>query len=53
MIMVGFVLGLMKLLEIDVNSLPIPYLGTVFGITGTVLSITLMVMSKKFIQDDK
>ena len=51
-ISVGLILGIMLLMQIDVNTLFIPNLGTIIGVLGTILSIIMMVMGKKFIQDD-
>lgn len=51
-ITVGLVLGIMLLFQIDVNQLSIPNLGSILGIAGTGLSIVMMIMGKKFIQDD-
>ena len=36
----------------DLNNLFIPNLGTILGVSGTVLSIIMLIMSKKFIQSD-
>lgn len=52
LISVGLILGIMILMQIDVNALSVPNLGTVIGVGGTVLSIIMMIMGKKFIQDD-
>ncbi len=51
-IAVGLVLGVMDLLQFEVNELPIPNLGLVIGVTGTIFSILMMIMGKKFLQDD-
>lgn len=51
-ISVGLILGIMDLFQVDLNTLFIPNLGTYMGIVGTILSIVMMGMSKKFIQDD-
>jgi hypothetical protein len=51
-ISLGLILGIMDLFQVNLNALFIPNLGTIMGIIGTILSITMMVMSKKFIQDD-
>ncbi|WP_432665418.1 putative manganese transporter [Wukongibacter baidiensis] len=51
-ISIGLVLGIMLLFQIDVNTLFIPKLGTIIGIAGTFFSIILMIMGKKFIQDE-
>jgi len=40
------------LFQIDVNTLFIPNLGVIVGIGGTFFSILMMIMEKKFIQDD-
>ncbi len=49
---VGLVLGVMLLFQMDVNALAIPNLGLYLGVFGTAISILLMVMGKKFLQDD-
>lgn len=49
---IGLILGIMLLFQIDINNLFINNLGKYIGITGTILSIALMIMSKKFIGDD-
>lgn len=51
-IFVGLILGIMLLFQMDVNTLTIPNLGFIIGVIGTVFSITMMIMSKKFLQDD-
>ncbi|WFD12150.1 putative manganese transporter [Tepidibacter hydrothermalis] len=51
-IFVGFILGVMLLFQIDVNTLGIKNLGKIIGIIGTVISIIMMIMSNKFLQDD-
>ena len=48
----GLILGIMDLFQIDLNTLFIPNLGTIMGIVGTLLSITMMIMGKKLIQSD-
>lgn len=51
-IAVGLILGIMLLFQRDVNELFIPNLGLVLGTTGTVFSIIMMIMGKKFLGDD-
>lgn len=51
-ISIGLVLGILDLFQVDINEMPIPNLGTILGILGIGLSILMMIMSKKFIQDD-
>lgn len=51
-IALGLVLGIMDLFQVDLNDLVIPNLGTIFGVIGTALSIIMMIMGNKFIQDD-
>ncbi len=51
-ISLGLILGIMDLFQIDLNNLFIPNLGTMIGVMGTILSITMMIMGKKFIQAD-
>jgi uncharacterized membrane protein (GlpM family) len=40
------------LFQIDVNQLGVPFLGTVIGVAGTLISIFLMLMGRKFLADD-
>lgn len=49
---IGLVLGIMLLMQIDVNTLAIPNLGLLVGVGGTVLSIVYMIIDKKLIRDD-
>lgn len=49
---IGLILGIMDLFQVDLNELIIPNLGTIVGVTGTFASVFMMLMSKKFIQDD-
>ena len=51
-ITLGLVLGIALLFQVDVNSLFIPNLGAVIGIGGTLFSIVLMIMGKKFLADE-
>jgi hypothetical protein len=51
-ILIGLVFGILLLFQIDVNTLFIPNLGVIVGIGGTFFSILMMIMEKKFIQDD-
>lgn len=51
-ISLGLVLGIALLFQVDVNNLFIPNLGAIIGIGGTVFSILLMIMGKKFLQDE-
>lgn len=51
-ISVGLILGIALLFQVDVNSLFIPNLGAIIGIGGTFFSIVLMIMAKKFLQDE-
>lgn len=51
-IVIGLVLGIFLLFQVDVNNLFIPNLGMIIGIGGTFFSILMMVMEKKYIQDD-
>lgn len=50
--LVGLILGVMLLFQLDVNNLGFKNLGLYFGVFGTIASITLLVFSKKYIQDD-
>ncbi|SCY82836.1 putative manganese transporter [Alkaliphilus peptidifermentans] len=51
-IAVGLVLGVMQLFQIEINEWSIPNLGLIFGGLGTVFSIIMMIMAKKFLGDD-
>jgi len=51
-ITIGLVLGILLLFQVDVNQLFIPNLGLVLGVSGTLFSIIMMVMAKKFLGDD-
>ncbi len=51
-IALGLILGVLDLFQVDLNNIFIPNLGTVFGTIGTVFSIVMMIMGKKFFQDD-
>lgn len=51
-ISIGLILGILDLFQVDINEIIIPNLGTILGVTGTLLSVIMMIMSRKFIQDD-
>lgn len=51
-ISVGLLFGIMLLAQIDVNSFAIPNLGMIFGVSGTLFAILMMILGKKYIQDD-
>lgn len=51
-ISIGLILGIALLFQVDVNRLFIPNLGAIIGIGGTFFSIVLMIMAKKFLQDE-
>lgn len=51
-ISIGLVLGVLDLFQVDLNAMIIPNLGTIVGVLGTLLSVIMMIASKKFIQDD-
>ena len=51
-IAIGLIFGVLDLFQVDLNDLAIPNLGTIMGIIGTGFSIVMMIMGKKFIQDD-
>lgn len=48
----GLILGVLGLFQVDINALVIPNLGVVIGVIGTVLSVALMILSKKFLDND-
>ena len=51
-IAIGLILGIMDIFQIDLNDLFIPNLGSIIGVAGTLLSIVMMIASKKFLGDD-
>ncbi|WP_282957000.1 putative manganese transporter [Keratinibaculum paraultunense] len=51
-IVLGLILAILDLFQINLNNLLITNLSTIFGVLGTLFSIIMMIMSKKFIQDD-
>ncbi len=51
-ITIGLILGIILLFQIDVNNLFIPNLGSILGIGGTLFSILMMIMGKKFLGDE-
>lgn len=51
-ISLGLILGIMDLFQVDLNTLLIPNLGTIFGVVGTTLSVLTMIFSKKFLGAD-
>lgn len=51
-IAIGFVLAIIDLFQVDIDTFFIPNLGTVLSVIGIGLSVLMMIMSKKFIQDD-
>ncbi len=53
LVVVGLVLGIALLFQVDVNTnFGIPHIGTVLGITGTVFSMIYMFVNKKLIKND-
>ncbi|CCQ93214.1 conserved membrane hypothetical protein [[Clostridium] ultunense Esp] len=51
-IAIGLIFGILDLFQVDLNDLAIPNLGAIMGIIGTGFSVIMMIMGKKFIQDD-
>ena len=51
-ISIGLVLGILDILQVDINGLAIPNLSLVFGLVGTAFSVLMMVFSKKFFVSD-
>lgn len=51
-ISLGLIFGILDLFQVDLNTMAIPNLGTIIGSIGTFASVIMMIMSKKFIQDD-
>ncbi|MGI6083611.1 MAG: putative manganese transporter [Limnochordia bacterium] len=50
-IAVGLVLGILDLMQVDINQLPgVPNLGTVIGVVGTLVTILYTIFSRKFLQ---
>ena len=52
LIVLGLVLGIMQLFQIDINNLAIPNIAAIVGITGTASAIALTILGKKFLRDD-
>ncbi len=52
LVVVGLLLGILLLIQIDVNTLAIPHLGAIFGIGGTVFSVLYMIINRKFTIND-
>ena len=52
MLGIGLILGIFRFIQIDLDSFLFPNFATIVGVSGTVLSIIMMIASKKFIQDD-
>jgi len=52
LISLGLILGIIILFQVDVNTLAIPNVGLVLGAAGTLLSVLLVVMGRKFLGDD-
>ncbi|ARE89452.1 putative manganese transporter [Clostridium formicaceticum] len=52
LMLVALPLSISLLLQTDVNQLFIPNLGLIVGTLGTIFSIVMMLMSKKFLGDD-
>lgn len=48
----GLILGILTLFQVDINGLQIKSLGAIIGVSGTIVSVFMMIMSKKFIGDD-
>jgi hypothetical protein len=51
-IAVGLVLGILDLFQVDLNEFALPNLGLMLGVTGTFVSVVLMVLGKKFLASD-
>ncbi|HSL93664.1 MAG TPA: putative manganese transporter, partial [Bacillota bacterium] len=51
-IAVGLVLGIMDIMQFDVNALAIPNLGMIVGVGGTTLAIVFMALAHKFLSSD-
>ncbi|NLN17870.1 MAG: arsenic efflux protein [Firmicutes bacterium] len=50
-IAVGLVLGVLDLMQVDINRLPgIPNLGIIIGVVGTVVTILYTILSRRFLQ---
>ncbi|NLP19062.1 MAG: arsenic efflux protein, partial [Firmicutes bacterium] len=50
-IMVGFVLGVMELMQVDINQLPgLPNMGLLVGVVGTIVMVLYMAFSEKFVR---
>lgn len=51
-ITIGLVLGTLLLFQVDVNAFLFPNFGLIVGVGGTLLSVVLIIMGKKFLGDD-
>ena len=50
-ISVGFIVGIIELTQLDINSLPgLPNLGKILGILGTVVTVSYMAFSKRILK---
>ncbi|NMA54308.1 MAG: arsenic efflux protein [Firmicutes bacterium] len=50
-IAIGFILGVLELLQVDINRLPgLPHLGTIVGVSGTVIVVIYMICSQRIAQ---
>ncbi|SHJ87370.1 Putative, 10TM heavy-metal exporter [Anaerobranca californiensis DSM 14826] len=52
LITIGLILGILNMMQIDINELFIPNLGLVIGVTGTALSVFIVIKGKRFLRDD-
>lgn len=50
LIAIGLLLGIMNLAQVDINELIIPNLGLVIGVTGTVLSVGVMIWGRRYLR---
>ncbi|SET10563.1 putative manganese transporter [Anaerobranca gottschalkii] len=48
----GLILGILNMMQIDINELFIPNLGLIIGVTGTALSLFIVIKGKRFLRDD-
>lgn len=52
MIGIGLIFGIMNLFQVELDKFLIPNLEAIIGVSGTFASISMVILSKKFIQDD-
>ncbi|MDI9441441.1 MAG: arsenic efflux protein [Firmicutes bacterium] len=51
-IVIGLILGILSIFQVDLNDLFIPNLGAIWGTLGSLLCIVLMIFSNKFLSNE-